>query len=276
MFVDLHTHTVHSDGTWSPRELVERAHRAGIVALAVTDHDTMDGVPEAEIAALECGIGFVTGVEVSATWRGRVLHVLGYGVDTQNAGLRRFLASNRRMLEERNRLALHAIASSDGGFCVTECEGWDEPAALGGWKELNFLITRGLCNDVDDYFARYGPLLRSLPSPEFAPASDVVCEIQRSGGVALLAHPGETLRGDNERGYIGEVMELGFDGLECFHPEHSRDYARWLRAACDREQWLVSGGSDCHGEFVAYRPLNGQRVRSVDVAELLSAVGAGS
>lgn len=244
MVADLHLHTRFSDGTFTPEELVENAVRVGLNAIALTDHDTMDGCPRAATACANAGLEFIPGTELTAEFEGHELHLLGYWMDVSSPGLadelRHFQQVRQRRINEMvarlNELGIPLTAGS-----VLELANCESP---GRPHLARALVAGGHVRDYDAAFDKY--LKKGRPGwvpkarLEAARAIDLV---HRAGGVAVLAHPG-LYRQDS---LIPRLAAEGIDGLECWHtrqgPEASARYARLAG-----ELGLVAtGGSDCHG-----------------------------
>jgi predicted metal-dependent phosphoesterase TrpH len=251
---DLHTHSTASDGTLSPRELVARAAAAGVEVLALTDHDTLDGIAEAKVAAFEHGLTLVPGVEVSVTWGGRTLHVVGLGVDPAEpllrAGLDRQIAHRGWRAEEIGRRL--AKAGIEGAF--------EGALALSGGRLVGrthfarFLVARAYAPQVRDVFKRY--LVRGKPghvAGEWASLEEAVSWIRAAGGQAVIAHPARYgLTRSKLLGLIGEHKEHGGEGIEVVCGSHSRDDAFVFARHARENRLLASAGSDYHGPDSTY------------------------
>ena len=246
---DLHTHSTASDGTLSPTALVERAAAAGVETLALTDHDTLAGIAEAHGAADALGLRLIPGVEVSVTWGGRTVHVVGLGVDTDSETLRDGLAGLQdyrvwRAEEIGRRLAK---AGYDGAL-----EGAKQHAAgalIGRTHFARFLVERGAATDIRDVFKRF--LVAGKPGHvpgEWTTLEQALGWIHAAGGIAVIAHPARyNFTRSKMRRLLGELQECGGRGLEVVSGSHSKDdYYVYARHARD-EGLLASAGSDYHG-----------------------------
>jgi predicted metal-dependent phosphoesterase TrpH len=246
---DLHSHSTASDGVLSPRELVMRAAAQGVQVLALTDHDDTRGVAEAAAAACEHGIRIVPGVEISVSWSGRTVHIVGLYIDTSDPELLEGLRVNRSGRMERARrmgaeLAKIGISGAYEGACL-----------LAANKELisrthfaRFLVEHGYVKDLKTVFKRF--LIKGKPgyvTHQWAGLADAVGWIRHAGGVAVLAHPG---RYDMGRGKMDALFTdfktAGGEAVEVVTASHTPDqvpiYARYaqdygLKASC---------GSDFH------------------------------
>lgn len=246
---DLHAHSTASDGTLSPTHLMQRAHAAGVEVMALTDHDTLEGLCEASTCAARLGLGFVPGVEVSVTWQAQTVHIVGLGVDRDNAVLQRGLAELREFRDWRaeeigRRLARDGIPG-----------GYEGARALSNGRLISrthfarFLVDNGHAPDVRAVFRKF--LVSGKPgyvAGQWAELGDAVRWIRAAGGQAVIAHPARySMTRGKLRRLIGEFAELGGEGLEVVSGSHSRDdYFTMAKHARDFGL-LASAGSDYHG-----------------------------
>lgn len=244
--IDLHLHTTASDGESTPADLVRAAATAGIVTLAVTDHDTLAGLPAVGDAARLAGIEAIAGVEVTAVHDGRDVHVLGYFVDVADTAFNDFLAAQR--LDRRRRVFEIAARLERLGAPIDsapfEAEAAVSGRALGRPRVAAALVAAGHATDIADAFERYlGEGRPAFVERRGASPVDVVRRIQAAGGIAALAHPGKMRRDD----LIASMIDAGMSAIEVFHPDHDEvDTARYLELARSRAL-AVTGGSDYHG-----------------------------
>jgi 3',5'-nucleoside bisphosphate phosphatase len=243
-FVDLHLHSRFSDGTYLPEELAAHARRHGLAAIALTDHDSVEGCEETARACAAVGIEFIAGTELTAEHDGDELHILGYCLDTQNSRLLAEIAQFqtvrqnriREMVERLNRLRVPL--SADAVFALANCRAPGRPHVA------RAMVAAGLCRTLDEAFERF--LKRNRPAwvPKFKMSAEKALElIHQAGGVAVLAHPGLNRTDD----VIPAMVEAGMDGIECFHTKHSTVATERYLELADRFHLLVTGGSDCHG-----------------------------
>jgi predicted metal-dependent phosphoesterase TrpH len=243
-FVDLHLHSRFSDGTYAPEEVAAQAQRYGLAAIALTDHDSVEGCPETERACAAVGIEFIAGIELTSEQEENELHILGYCIDTHNARLlteiARFQAVRqnriREMVERLNRLRVPL--SVDAVFALANCRAPGRPHVA------RALVAARLCGSLDEAFERFLKKNRPAWVPKFKMSGEKALElIHQAGGVAVLAHPG--LNRTDE--VIPGMVEAGIDGIECFHTKHSTATTEHYLQLADRFHLLVTGGSDCHG-----------------------------
>lgn len=269
---DLHVHTSASDGTESPAEVVEKARRAGLTALAITDHDTVMGVAPALEAGREVGLAVLPGVELAAEEEdGGEVHILGYLFDPHHPLLQETLARLEkarlarveRMVEKIRALgiplALERVLALAGGGTV------------GRPHVARALVEIGAVESVAEAFARYlerhGPAY--VPRLKMAP-EEAVLLIRRAGGIAVLAHPGLSCGEE----LIPRLVSAGLQGLEVYHPEHTPQMVEHYRELCRRHGLLATGGSDYHGAgHRRYSRLGGVTVPAEVVEEMLALVG---
>jgi len=246
---DLHAHSTASDGTLSPAELMQHAHAAGVQVMALTDHDTLEGIPEAAATAESLGLGFVPGVEISVTWNGGTVHVVGLGVDPGHeeilqglAGMRDF--RNWRAQEIGNSLAKAGIAGM-----------FERALALSNGRLVSrthfarALVEAGYADSVRAVFKNY--LVNGKPGfvpGQWAELATAVAWISGAGGQAVIAHPARyKMTRSKLRKLMGEFVDAGGVGLEVVSGSHSRDESFAMAAHARDLGLLASAGSDYHG-----------------------------
>jgi predicted metal-dependent phosphoesterase TrpH len=254
MRVDLHIHTQASDGTWTPAQLVEAVHAADIGLFAAIDHDSINSVAECEALALKSGLRFLRGVEISTTMKGNLYHMLAYGIDPANEGLRRLLAANQKQHDVTDLECLRLLQRDNFPVDLAAFEAYENNLARGGWKSLNFLIDQGICRDGDDFLSRLFGKHRPMPFPEFPAPAEVIPIVVGAGGVPILAHPGAQWIGITDE-VLEDFRQLGLRGLECYTIYHNAAMTQRFLDWCRRHDMLITGGSDCHGDFVLERKL---------------------
>lgn len=245
--IDLHLHTTASDGALTPAALVARAAAAGIRTLAVTDHDTVNGLPEAATAAASLGLTLIPGIEITAVEQGRDVHVLAYYFDPADAHFGQFLAAQRddrirRVREIAQRLAALGVPI-DVDRLVEDAR--RSGSSVGRPHVAEALVAAGHAATKDDAFSRF--LERTAPA--FVPrrgadVSGVIDVVRGAGGITSLAHPGLTRIDDR----IPAFARAGLDALEARHSDHDADTERRYRTLAATLGLAVSGGSDFHGD----------------------------
>jgi predicted metal-dependent phosphoesterase TrpH len=239
---DLHLHTTHSDGTYTPAEVVDLARRSGLSALAVTDHDTLAGVPAARAAAAGSGIEVVSGVEITAEFRDRELHLLAYFVDLDNQPLTAALEELRRHRAERFAAMLGRLRQR--GVSVAEGGAGARPEALGRRHLAELLVRQGHAATVREAFQRYLGERGGVAVPKKRlPAGEALALVRGAGGVAAWAHPAYDCTWEG----LAELRGLGLGAIEAEYPDTRPARARELRGWAALLGLAVTGGSDCHG-----------------------------
>jgi predicted metal-dependent phosphoesterase TrpH len=260
---DLHCHSTISDGTLPPDELLARAAERGVKTLALTDHDNLDGLPAAHRAAQHHNIHLINGVEISATWRGRTVHVVGLNVNPAHVPLREGVAIVRRERGARaEEMAASLARAGIGGTLEGAYRHASNPEMIGRTHFARFLIEIGRCKDMQNVFRNF--LVEGKPgyvTHVWAALPDAVRWITGSGGVAVLAHPGRYRRGKKPLGktlmreLLGDFVAAGGRGIEVVSSSHSvEQFAEFARYAAEFELY-ASCGSDFHGPNENYRNL---------------------
>lgn len=248
--IDLHAHTIHSDGTFRPREAVALALERGLTVLSISDHDTTAGLPEALEAAEGTGLEIVPGVEFSAEHEGGSVHVLAYWVDVES---REFQDELRRLREDRRDRAARMVEKLRAlGHPVT-FERVQELARgenIGRPHVAEALVEAGVIRTIKDAFTDelIGTGGRAYVQKHALSPVEAVALIHRAGGVAVLAHPALWRDGLPVPDDLIEAMvEAGLDGLEAAHPDHDPATERRYREMAARFGLPATGSSDCHG-----------------------------
>ena len=250
MKVDLHLHSPASDGTLSPGALVRRAAEEGFTALALTDHDTVAGIAEAQAAAREAGIRLIPGVELSCGAQ-KEIHILGYGIDPQDEPLLAFSRHRREEREARAQKMVERLAQAGMPIPLSRVHELAR-GVVARPHVARALVEAGYASSVSDAFDRF-----LVPGKcGYVPREDVrvaqaVALIHGAGGIAVLAHPMQLKLGDMAiDALVREWKGQGLDGLEVYHPSAQNNHAAMLLHLARREGLLVTGGSDFHGEAV--------------------------
>lgn len=248
---DLHNHSTRSDGLLSPAELIELARRAGTHAVALTDHDTIDGVAEAAQAARAAGIEFVPGVEISVSWGETTLHVVGLRVDPASPELVGGLNAIRDGRFGRGQKIAHALEKL--GFADTlegtleQCKGRRDQLSRAHFARC--LVERGQVKDTQHAFDKY--LAKGKPAyvpHRWAGLEEAVGWIRAAGGIAVLAHPGRyNLQPMMREEMLRQFGSFGGEAIEVVTGSHRpEEYALWQREAL-AHGFLASRGADYHG-----------------------------
>ena len=255
-FVDLHAHSTASDGMASPTVLVERAHAAGLAAIAITDHDTVGGAIEAQAAGARVGIDVVVGTELSSTEGEDELHILALHI-ADVAVIERALARFRDGRVARAEAMVERLAALGADVSIDDVLAQAAGGAVGRPHVARALVARKAARDIRDAFDRFLGAGRPayVPKAELAVA-DAVRIAHEAGAIAVAAHLG----GDGRREYVEHLRRQGLDGLEVRHPGHSNEDTLRLGALADHFGMVKSGGSDWHGATEGSRVLGVMQV----------------
>ncbi len=250
-FVDLHSHTTASDGRATPEELIALARAADLQAVAITDHDTLEGLPSAQLAADAAGIHLVHGIELSTIDGTKEVHLLGLHlestgvladtlVDVQSARVDRAVS----IVAKLNKLGVGVTME----MVLHEAAG----GAVGRPHVARAMVAGGWAHNMRDAFDRYlGDGKAANVGKLRLELADGIALIHDAGGVAIWAHP----QGEGSRDKIGRYAALGLDGVEVRHPSHNAEDLARLATLADHFDLLKSGGSDWHGALDGFRPL---------------------
>ncbi|MCB1949232.1 MAG: PHP domain-containing protein [Burkholderiales bacterium] len=248
--IDLHCHSNVSDGVLTPAQLINRAAQRGVVVLALTDHDDVAGLDEARLAALEKNITFINGVEISVSWRGRTIHILGLNIDPEYQPLFDGLLAIRTGRTQRAQniaaeLEKAGIAGSlEGAYAYV-----GERGLIGRTHFARFLVEKGYAKDMKSVFKKY--LVKGKPgytSHEWAALSEAIAWIIGSGGRAVIAHPARYNLGKNVlNDLLDEFSALGGSAIEVISASHTPQQMEIFAAHARNRGLLASCGSDFHG-----------------------------
>lgn len=251
MKADLHTHSTASDGQYAPAEVVRRAGDLGIQALALTDHDSLDGLEEAQAAGKALGVSVLRGIELGARER-RSFHILGYGFSAAAPELRDLCAWMKRGRDERKFRIADYLREKGVPVTAEEAEEIAGGNVIGRPHFAQAMVRRGYVQSVQEAFERY------LDTPDYArierpkPAARACVEtIRAAGGRAALAHPYQLKLEDGDLDALaGELAGYGLDAIECFYPRHTPEQTVFYLRLAEKYRLRVTGGSDFHGEKV--------------------------
>lgn len=254
-FVDLHTHSTASDGSVEPAQLIAQADKAQLAAIALTDHDTTDGLAAAQEAAQRFPLlKLVHGAEVSAAWPAGTLHLLGLGIDAGNPAIVSLMASLMAARRERNPRIIARLRELGVPIEMAELEAL-KPAGpgkvvLGRLHMAQLLVAKGIARNIYEAFERYlGPTGQAYVDKERLTPREVITAIHSGGGLAVLAHPVQ-LGCVNDAQLLRVVKEFadnGLDGIEAYHSDHDERMTRLCLDLARQMQLGVTGGSDFHG-----------------------------
>jgi len=242
--VDLHLHTVASDGSYTPQELVDKAVEKGFKTIALTDHDTIAGIEAALARAKELDLEVIPGIELTTYIGSKEVHIIGYYIDYLDQELRDKLTEleearrnrGKRIVEKLNKLGVTLEWEQ-----VKEVVG---DSVVGRPHIARALVDEGYIADISEAFEKYigddGPAY--VAKTQLTPREAIEI-IDQAGGVSILAHPG--LLEDNE--LVMQVIEAGIEGLEVYYSKHNSNTTNKYAKLAKRYEILITGGSDCHG-----------------------------
>ena len=246
--IDLHLHTTASDGRCTPHELVDRAARAGVTVMSVTDHDTVAAIPEVRSTAAASGIDVIAGIEITTVENGRDVHMLGYFIDPRNSKLEAFLAQQRA--ERIARVEALGLRLAQLGMpidvrpLVMQAR-QQRGRSVGRPQVARAMIAAGYVADAREAFDRWLATDRPAFVPRSgAPPVEVIDIVHTAGGLVSLAHPGQT----DVDSQISSYVEAGLDAIELYHPDHDAKAVDRYRNIASQLKLLATGGSDFHGD----------------------------
>ena len=256
--VDLHSHTTASDGTLTPRELVREAARRGLRVLAVTDHDSTEGLAEALDEAAQCPpLEIVPGIEINCDVDGGEIHILGYSMDYDIPWFQAFCREQREERRARVHRMAERLAALGMPIDPAEVFALVREGSAGRPHVAQVMVRRGYVKSVREAFDRYlgagkpGHVPRKKLSPE-----DAVRLLRRAGGVPVLAHPGLAARDE----LVPAPVEAGLMGIKCYYNERSAAQTGGYLQMCRDRGLVATGGSDFHGPTVRAARLGTPRV----------------
>lgn len=247
--VDLHLHTTASDGSETPANAVALANRLRLAAIAVTDHDTAAGIPEALAAGEHLGVEVIPGIEVSADYNGGEVHIVGLFIDPTSEALRRVTEWTRKDRDRRNRLIVEAMAADGFAIDMDTLTARHPGSVLGRPHIAEYLSEKGYASSVKGAFEKY--LAEGCPyyrPKQLIPMEQAAACLRASGGIAVLAHP-------LQYGYDGKALEAflsvgkacGCSALEAYYSGYTPAETEMLLSLAARLGLGISGGSDWHG-----------------------------
>ena len=247
--VDLHVHTTASDGTMSPRDVTSLAAMLGLKAIAITDHDTMDGIPEAGEAGELLNVSIIPGIEISTDYQGKDVHVLGYFLESEHQKLRDYMDWVRRTRRERVEKILQRLQKKGFDISLEQLDKDHPGAVLGRPHIAGKLVELGAVDSVKEAFRRYLGEGRSCYVPrERIPFADASGLIRDCGGVSVLAHPLQYGFSKSElETLVKTAAAEKFTGIEILYTGYTQEDQKRLFDLAEQYGLLPTGGSDFHG-----------------------------
>ncbi len=248
--IDLHTHSTASDGTCTPTELVERAASVGIRVLALTDHDTLAGIPEAKDAGCRLGVTVVPGIELSANWQGTDIHVLGYHMKRDGSPIQKLLDWVQQERIRRNEGIAAKMAADGVDVSMSQLRQRYPGAVIGRPHFARLLMEQGRAASVKDAFEKWLKPGRTY----YLPRTKITLEqaekaISESGGVPVLAHPLQYgFAPEKLEQLVAEFAGIAMGGMEIYYTGYTLIQRQQLFDLAQKNRLFVTGGSDFHGE----------------------------
>lgn len=247
--IDLHVHSNASDGSFTPTEIVLEAERMGLTAFALTDHDTVDGVDEAILAADSLNVEVIPGIELSCVWGEKEIHILGLFIDHHSRDLLEFLDSARTRRKNRNLEVLEALKKDGFAVTLSDLTDGNEKTVITRAHFARALLKNGYVTSIDQAFKKYlSPGCPYYRKKEEITPEEAVAVLKASSAFPVLAHPCQYKFGwaalDE---LVSHLKDLGMKGLECYHSSNNQDESGKLRKLASRYELCPTGGSDFHG-----------------------------
>lgn len=242
-YADLHIHSYFSDGFLSPTQVVAYAAGAGLRAIALTDHDTVDGLDEAIAAGVNHNVEVLTGIELSATIDDRDIHILGYLFDHHDEVFRRAVTLYKQERFHRAEKIVQKLNRFGVGVDMDQVMARAGKGAVGRPHIADAVVHAGFAKDTNSVFRDFLGYGASAYEDKYKITPEMAIRlIHDAGGVAFLAHPSIGIK----QKYLYQVISSGVDGIECTHPKHTDDASRYFQRIVKQHGLLECGGSDCH------------------------------
>jgi predicted metal-dependent phosphoesterase TrpH len=251
MSIDLHVHTTMSDGTMSPTEIVAYAAKKGLRGVAITDHDTANGVAEAQAAGKRLGLEVLSGIELNVRYGKRNVHLLGYLFDIHDQELGIALKRVQQARADRNGRIIDRLHDLGIDLDFTEISKKYTGGQIGRPHIARLLLQKKVVATIDEAFDQYlGANGSAYIGREVLQISDAIRLINNAGGLAVLAHPSQLAKEHpGLRPALKDMIAMGLDGIEAYYPSHSRNFRDELLRIAAENNLLVTGGSDYHGDI---------------------------
>ena len=253
MLADLHMHSYYSDGTMSPREIVEDAKKRNVQLIAITDHNVLDSYTELKEAAEEFGINVIRGVEIDARFEDIVVHILAYNFQ-DNEKLFNLVHKAKNELLETSIELIKRMENDYENISGEDYEAYDYDRRKGGWKGIHYLFDRGITNELFEGVKYYGQYKCGHEYFDYPTVEEVIDAVHEANGYVVLAHPCNYYK-NNTKEEVLEKLEkfksIGIDGVECYYPANSEMMTETCIEFCKNNNMIITVGSDSHGDFGA-------------------------
>lgn len=241
---DLHCHSTCSDGSQSPEEIINLAKKVGLSGLCITDHDTIDAYETALDYAVKANIEMISGVEFSCVHKGKSVHILGYAFSTKNKQIKAFCKMHEERRTQRYLSILELLHKADMSVLEEDLKKITSGPSIGRPHIALAMLKKGYVKTVDEAFKKYlGDDKPFYVKGEAFPVEETIDIIHKAGGVAIIAHPHLIKHAST----VQEMLEMDFDGLEGYYAKFGKEVdLKWVNVAKNKN-WIVTGGSDFHG-----------------------------
>lgn len=253
MLVDLHIHTYYSDGTMSPKEVVEDAKRKNLGIIAITDHDVLDSYEELKVEAEKAGIIAIRGVEIDSIFEGHLVHLLAYKFE-DNEKLFKLINHAKEQLLETSIELIRRMENDYEGISLEDYNSYEYERRKGGWKGIHYLHDRKITEGLFDGVKFYGKYDCGHEKFAFPSVVEVCNTVHDANGYVVLAHPCNYYSNKNKEDILEKLeilKSLGIDGVECYYPANSDLMTNTCLEFCKDNNLIITAGSDGHGDFGA-------------------------
>ena len=253
MLVDLHIHTYYSDGTMSPKEVVEDAKRNNLGIIAITDHDVLDSYEELKVEAEKAGIITIRGVEIDSIFEGHLVHLLAYKFE-DNEKLFKLINHAKEQLLETSIELIRRMENDYEGISLEDYNSYEYERRKGGWKGIHYLHDRKITEGLFDGVKFYGKYDCGHEKFAFPSVEEVCNTVHDANGYVVLAHPCNYYSNKNKEEILEKLeilKSLGIDGVECYYPANSDLMTNTCLEFCKDNNLIITAGSDGHGDFGA-------------------------
>lgn len=253
MLVDLHIHTYYSDGTMSPKEVVEDAKRKNLGIIAITDHDVLDSYEELKVEAEKAGIIAIRGVEIDSIFEGHLVHLLAYKFE-DNEKLFKLINHAKEQLLETSIEFIRRMENDYEGISLEDYNSYEYERRKGGWKGIHYLHDRKITEGLFDGVKFYGKYDCGHEKFAFPSVGEVCNTVHDANGYVVLAHPCNYYSNKNKEEILEKLeilKNLGIDGVECYYPANSDLMTNTCLEFCKDNNLIITAGSDGHGDFGA-------------------------
>lgn len=252
--MDLHIHSYYSDGTMSVSEILDAAIKNQVGILAIADHDMLDGTLELQSLCntTKAPITYLSGIELNTLDSHENIHILGYGMDLSNPEFRNFVATNRMYLDDISFQLIRKMEAKYHHISKEDFQLFQYDRRKGGWKALHYFLEKGITTSLREGFYLYDLYDCPYHCVPFPSVPTAIEAIHAAGGIAVLAHPGVSIKETHPLTFSKKLLafsEMGLDGIECYYTTHTADVTKQCLMLCEQKDLLTTVGSDCHGSF---------------------------